>query len=209
LTLNWLLISLLAFTLNVPLYYLSLEHRHLETRFGVERGRRVGDALGMASGWGMFVYWIGIWVSPQNRFDIPFGSSLLRLMGLDVTTAHLVVSVLFLAPAVFFGVGGVMELGLRVSETHRPVAVVESGVYGHVRHPQYLGGFLAHIGVSVLLSARDSLLLSPIILVLLYIVCRKEEAELVNEFGQDYVEYRDRVPMLLPRIRALGFEAHI
>lgn len=199
---NWLLISLLAFTLNVPLYYLSLEHRRLETRFGVERGRRVGDALGMASGWGMFVYWIGIWVSPQNRFDIPFGSSLLRLMGLDVTTAHLVVSVLFLVPAVFFGVGGVMELGLRVSETHRPVAVVESGVYGHVRHPQYLGGFLAHIGVSVLLSARDSLLLSPIILVLLYIVCRKEEAELVNEFGQDYVEYRDRVPMLLPRIRA-------
>jgi len=200
--LNWLIISLLAFTLNVPLYYLSVEHRRLEMRFGVERGRRVGEALGLASGWGMFVYWMGIWVSPQNRFTIPFGSSMLRLMGVEATLAHLVVSVLFLVPAVFFGVGGVMELGLRVSETHRPVAVVETGVYAHVRHPQYFGGFLAHIGVSVLLSARDSLLLSPVILVLLHIVCRKEEAELVNEFGEDYAEYRERVPMLLPRIRA-------
>ena len=199
---NWLIISLLAFTLNVPLYYLSVEHRRLEMRFGVERGRRVGEALGLASGWGMFVYWMGIWVSPQNRFTIPFGSSMLRLMGVEATLAHLVVSVLFLVPAVFFGVGGVMELGLRVSETHRPVAVVETGVYAHVRHPQYFGGFLAHLGVSVLLSARDSLLLSPVVLVLLYIVCRKEEAELVNEFGEDYAEYRERVPMLLPRIRA-------
>jgi protein-S-isoprenylcysteine O-methyltransferase Ste14 len=196
------MISLLAFTLNVPLYYLSVEHRRLEMRFGVERGRRVGDALGLVSGWGMFVYWMGIWVSPQNRFTMPFGSSTLRLMGLEVTLAHLVVSVLFLAPAVFFGVAGVMELGLRVSETHRPVAVVETGVYAHMRHPQYFGGFLAHIGVSVLLSARDSLLLSPAILVLLYIVCRKEEAEMVNEFGECYAEYRERVPMLLPRIRA-------
>ena len=199
---NWLIISLLAFTLNVPLYYLSVEHRRLEMRFGVERGRRVGEALGLASGWGMFVYWMGIWVSPQNRFTIPFGSSMLRLMGVEATLAHLVVSVLFLVPAVFFGVGGVMELGLRVSETHRPVAVVETGVYAHVRHPQYFGGFLAHIGVSVLLSARDSLLLSPVIMLLLYIVCRKEEAELVNEFGECYAEYRERVPMLHPRVKA-------
>jgi protein-S-isoprenylcysteine O-methyltransferase Ste14 len=200
--LNWLIISLLVFTLNVPLYYLSVEHRRLEERFGVERGRRVGNALGLASGWGMFVYWMGIWVSPQNRFTIPFGSYNLRLMGLEATVAHLIVSVLFLCPAVFFGVGGVMELGLRVSETHRPVVVVKTGVYAHVRHPQYFGGFMAHIGASVLLSARDSLLLSPVILLILYIVCRKEEAELVKEFGEDYAEYRERVPMLHPRIRA-------
>ena len=199
---NWLMISVLAFTLNVLLYHVSVEHRRLEERFGVERGRLVGDALGLVSGWGMFVYWMGIWVSPQNRFTVPFGSSALRLMGMEVTLAHLIVSVLFLAPAVVFGVGGVMELGLRVSETHRPEAVVKTGMYAHVRHPQYFGGFMAHMGVSVLLSARDSLLLSPVILLLLYIICRKEEAELVNEFGEDYAKYRERVPMLLPRIRA-------
>jgi protein-S-isoprenylcysteine O-methyltransferase Ste14 len=196
------MISVLAFTLNVPLYYLSVEHRRLGMRFGVEMGRRVGDALGLVSGWGMFLYWVGIWVSPQNRFTMPFGSSTLRLMGVEVTLINLVISVLFLAPAVYLGVGGVMELGLRVSETHRPGAVVETGVYAHVRHPQYFGGFLAHIGVSVLLSARDSLLLTPVMLFLLYIVCRKEEAEMVNEFGEDYAEYRERVPMLLPKIRA-------
>jgi protein-S-isoprenylcysteine O-methyltransferase Ste14 len=200
--LNWLMISFLAFTLNVPLYFLSVEHGRLEKRFGVERGRRVGDALGMLSGWGMFVYWMGIWVSPQSRFTLSFGSYTLRLVGLEVTVAHLAVSILFLVPAVYLGIAGVMELGLRVSETHRPVAVVDTGVYAHVRHPQYLGGFLAHIGVSVLLSARDSLLLSPVILILLYVVCRKEETELVNEFGEDYAEYKERVPMLLPRIRA-------
>lgn len=199
---NWLVISVLAFTLNVPIYYLSVEHRRLETRFGVERGRQVGDALGILSGWGMFVYWVGIWVSPQSRFTIPFGSSTLRLVGSEVKAAHLVVSMLFLAPAFYLGFAGVKELGLRVSETHRPVAVVETGVYAHVRHPQYLGGFLAHIGASVLLSARDSLLLSPVVLVLLYLICRKEEAELVNEFGEEYIEYKKRVPMLIPRIGA-------
>jgi protein-S-isoprenylcysteine O-methyltransferase Ste14 len=181
---------------------MSVEHKRLEKRFGVERGRQVGNALGLVSGWGMFVYWIGIWVSPQNRFTIPLGSSLFRLMGSEVTPAQFAISVLFLIPAIFYGVRGVMELGFKVSETHRPETVVKTGVYAQVRHPQYFGGFLAHIGFSVLLSARDSLLLLPVILFILYIICRKEEVELVNEFGEDYIEYMEKVPMLFPRIRA-------
>jgi protein-S-isoprenylcysteine O-methyltransferase Ste14 len=88
-----------------------------------------------------------------------------------------------------------------VAETHRAERVVTTGVYSVVRHPQYLGGLLAHLGISVLLSAWYSLLFTPLVVLLNYLIAWKEEVELVREFGMEYEEYRMTVPMLIPRIR--------
>ena len=34
-----------------------------------------------------------------------------------------------------------------------------------------------------------------------YLISVKEEEELVREFGEEYEEYRGRVPMFIPRLR--------
>jgi protein-S-isoprenylcysteine O-methyltransferase Ste14 len=95
----------------------------------------------------------------------------------------------------------VTEIGLKVAETHRAERVISAGVYSRVRHPQYLGAILSHIGVSFLLSAYFSLLVTPLVIVINWILCWKEEKELVREFGEDYLKYQEIVPMLVPKIR--------
>ena len=89
-----------------------------------------------------------------------------------------------------------------MAETHRPKTVVTTGVYSIVRHPQYLGGLLAHLGISILLSAFYSLLLTPMIIALVYLISGKEEKEILREFGKEYEDYRDEVPMLIPKLKS-------
>jgi protein-S-isoprenylcysteine O-methyltransferase Ste14 len=193
----WFNSSLGGFLLILVPYCLSLEHDRLNGWFG-EMSHLIGDSLGMFSGWGFFLFWIGIWVSPQNRFQL--GYPLFSGWGFTFTTLNIGVSLFLLAPAFWLGLKGVSNLGLKVSETHRPVKIIKAGVYGVVRHPQHLGGIFGHFGVSILLGSRDSLLVSPIVLVVIYFLSWKEEKELVKEFGRKYLQYQKEVPMLIPKV---------
>lgn len=198
----WFLISLFGFVAIMPLYFLSLEHLKLKEKFGKERGKNIGEICGVISGWGFFLFWFGIWFSPQTRFAVPIFqnlSVLLSVFDLTIPLHHLIVFVPFFIVGVWFGIRGVTETTLKVAETHRPVRIVTTGVYSIVRHPQYLGGLLAHIGFSFLLSALYSLLSTPLIATLVYLISRKEEEELTKEFGKEYADYKMKVPMLVPR----------
>jgi protein-S-isoprenylcysteine O-methyltransferase Ste14 len=190
-------ICLAGFILILVPYFLSLEHWRLRQLFGEERSVIVGDTLGVISGWGFFGFWIGLWIAPQE--GLPVIGYTVSVLGSEVSLLYLLLSLVFLVPAFWLGLGGVRQLSLRVSETHRPVGVVSGGVYGLVRHPQYLGGVMGHLGVSLLLSSRDSLLVTPIVVCVVYLICWKEEKELVREFGDQYREYQGKVPMLVPR----------
>ena len=195
-------ISILGFIVILPLYFLSLEHQKLEKKYGERKGKKIGDIYGVISGWGFFLFWFGIWFSPQSRFAIPiFQERLIRLPALNtaIPLLNLVVFIPFFAVGAWFGIKGVTETTLKVAETHRPAKIVTTGVYSIVRHPQYLGGLLAHIGFSFLLSGLYSLISTPLIVTLVYMISRKEESELTKEFGQEYLEYKKKTPMLLPR----------
>ena len=192
-------VCLAGFILILVPYFLSLEHWRLCQLFGEERSVIVGDTLGVISGWGFFGFWIGLWIAPQE--SLPMVGYTVSVLGTEISLLYLLLSLIFLVPAFWLGLGGVRELGLSVSETHRPVEVVSGGVYSLVRHPQYLGGVMGHLGVSLLLSSRDSLLVTPIVVCVVYLICWKEEKELVREFGDEYREYQRRVPMLIPMPR--------
>jgi protein-S-isoprenylcysteine O-methyltransferase Ste14 len=191
----------LGFIATLPLYFLSLEHLKLEKKYGERKAEKIGDALGMVSGWGFFLFWFGIWLSPQTRFTIPIFQEQLfssPFLNLTIPLLHLSIFIPFFAGGAWLGIRGVTETTLQVAETHRPVKVVTTGVYSIVRHPQYLGGLLAHIGFSFLLSGLYSLLSTPLVVAVVYFISRKEETELTREFGQEYLDYKKKTPMLLP-----------
>ena len=193
----WFLLSVMGIIVVVPIHFLSVEHTKLDARFGKEKGFRIGAALGMTSGWGFFLFLFGLWISPQERF-------FLRIFGIEIIgipISHLLLAVAFLLPGAWLGIKGVTEMGLKATETHRVEHVISTGVYSRVRHPQYLGAIAAHIGASFLLSGYYSLLVTPLVIVINYILCWKEEKELIREFGDDYQEYQQTVPMFFPRIR--------
>jgi protein-S-isoprenylcysteine O-methyltransferase Ste14 len=196
------IISLLGFIAIILPYFLSLEHSKLEEKYGSEKGKKRGEIYGMVSGWGFFLFWFGIWLSPQDRFIIPFFEDFSVQIPILSTTIYLF-NVLIFTPffivGAWFGIKGVICTSLKVAETHRAESIVTTGVYSIVRHPQYFGGILAHMGFSFLLSGLYSLLVTPLVIAVVYIISWKEETELTKEFGQEYEDYKSRIPMLIPK----------
>ena len=200
----WFFICVLAVIVAIPLHFLSVEHLKLQERYGKEKGIKIGEIYGLISGWSFFFFWMGIWVSPQPRFTVQILhnlSVLVPVVNFFIPLFHLLISIPFLMLGAWFGINGVKDVTLRVAETHRADKIVTSGVYSIVRHPQHLGALLAHVGISFLLSAGYSLLFTPLMVVLVYLISRKEEEELIREFGKEYEDYKKKVPMLIPRLR--------
>ena len=199
----WFFICTLAVIVAIPLHFLSVEHLKLQERYGKEKGTKIGEIYGLISGWAFFFFWMGIWVSPQPRFTVPIlqnPSVFVPVVSSSIPLLHLIICTPFLVPGAWLAIMGVKETSLKVAETHRTEKIVTTGVYSIVRHPQYLGGLLAHAGISFLLSAWYSLLLTPLMVVLIYLISRKEEEELIREFGKEYEDYKKKVPMLIPRL---------
>jgi protein-S-isoprenylcysteine O-methyltransferase Ste14 len=71
--------------------------------------------------------------------------------------------------------------------------------YKIVRHPLYLGFFLAFWATPAM--SYGHLLLAAGMSVYMRIAIRYEERDLVRLFGSDYEDYRSRVGMLTPRLR--------
>uniref|UniRef100_B8HL53 methanethiol S-methyltransferase n=1 Tax=Cyanothece sp. (strain PCC 7425 / ATCC 29141) TaxID=395961 RepID=B8HL53_CYAP4 len=73
---------------------------------------------------------------------------------------------------------------------------VTPGPYNHIRHPLYLGWLLAFWSTPTMTVTH--LLFAVITTVYILGAIQLEEQDLVQQHGQDYANYRRRVPMLIP-----------
>jgi len=200
----WFIVSILGMCIMVPFHFLSVEHLKLQKRYGKKKGIKIGDTLGLISGWGFFMFWFGVWLSPQPHFIIPILEDfklIIPFINFSIPIIHLIISLPFIIIGAWFGIESVKETTLKVAETHRAEKVVSSGLYKIIRHPQYFGGILAHIGISFLLSAFLSLIITPIVILLNILISWKEEKELIKEFGEDYEDFKRNVPMFFPKLK--------
>lgn len=91
--------------------------------------------------------------------------------------------------------GRFFTIHLGVKEGH---VLVTDGPYAMVRHPIYLGLGLFVLGSALLFNSVVLVGLALALLLVLRIQARIEERAFAAYFGADYVEYRRRVPALLP-----------
>ena len=84
---------------------------------------------------------------------------------------------------------------------HAQHAVVDTGLYRHVRHPSYAGLLLAFVGLGMFLGSWLSILtlVVPITFAVLNRI-RKEEEALRTALGDAYVSYCQRTRCLVPGI---------
>ena len=198
------ILSILGMGFMVPIHFLSVEHLKFQKRYGANKGIKITGILGLVSGWGFFIFWFGIWISPQPRLVIPFlqnSSVIIPIINFSIPIFHLIISIPFILIGAWFGIGSVRETSLKVAETHRTERIVSSKIYSIIRHPQYFGGVLAHIGISFLLSSFFSLIFTPLVILLNFLVAWKEEKELLKEFGEEYEKYKEEVPMFFPKFK--------
>lgn len=78
--------------------------------------------------------------------------------------------------------------------------LAQQGIYARIRHPRYVGSFLAILGACLLAGTRAMWLVAGVWLLLTRITIAFEERELRARFGQEYADYCRRVPGFLPRL---------
>ncbi len=190
----------------LPLHFISVNHKKLNAMFEEEIAKKVGTISGLISGWGYFISLMGLWVSPQPNLIIPIVPvkiAEIPLLNIPLYLMNMISSCPFIILSIYLGIAGVKGTTLEVSETHRPKEVITEDVYSKIRHPQYMGAIMAHMGFSLLFSGLYAFLSIPIIILYNYVIAWKEEQELIKEFGNDYIHYKRRVPMFIPKVSRL------
>jgi len=79
--------------------------------------------------------------------------------------------------------------------------LVTTGLYRYIRHPQYVGFLLITLGMNVWFLTIITLALWPVLVIVYYKLAKKEEKEAEKEFGEEFLEYKRRVPGWIPCIR--------
>jgi len=75
-----------------------------------------------------------------------------------------------------------------------------TGLHRFVRHPLYSGTFVFIWGWFVFYPSLSFLICSSVITIYTLIALKYEEQKLIQEYGNDYIQYRKKVPSLLPKL---------
>ncbi len=97
------------------------------------------------------------------------------------------------------------HLGANVTATAqtRPDAqLVTTGPYRWIRHPMYAFGLIWFLAIVVLTASWFIAVTSAAGFSFLLIRCRREEANLIEKFGDEYRAYMQRTDRFIPRYRA-------
>ncbi len=78
--------------------------------------------------------------------------------------------------------------------------VIRKSVFNIVRHPIYLGEMLLYLGLLIMSISLAAAFVFLGIVLFLHHISRYEEKLLVARFGEDYKEYMQDVPMIIPRL---------
>lgn len=79
--------------------------------------------------------------------------------------------------------------------------IVTKGVYSIVRHPMYAGDIVLAWGIAVAYPLTALWISALWTTVIMLVWAHIEEQILIKRFGEEYLEYKKRVPMLIPGLK--------
>ena len=96
------------------------------------------------------------------------------------------------------GEGGPVEIG-NIEISPKTKNLVVSGPYKYTRNPMLFGAFLIYLAFALFINSITSVVLvSAIFVFMLTVVVKMEEKRLLKDFGDQYVEYRNKVSKFIP-----------
>ena len=89
-------------------------------------------------------------------------------------------------------------------EAQRTGSLATTGPYRHLRHPQYAAFTVIMLGFLLQWPTILTLLMFPVLFYMYVRLARREEAEVLAEFGETYSQYAARTPAFFPWIGRPG-----
>jgi protein-S-isoprenylcysteine O-methyltransferase Ste14 len=137
-----------------------------------------------------FQYLLGMIVTVPRLFPFP-----VSLAGLPLIAIGMIIDVLSIRNLLGIGRGTPIPV-------LPPQRLVTSGPYKYVRNPLYLSFFLTLAGFTILLDLIVIIILAVALLTAIHWgVVSREEPQLEKRFGEEYMDYKRRVPRWIPRFR--------
>ncbi len=93
-----------------------------------------------------------------------------------------------------FYLGRNYSLEIAVKENHK---IAQGGPYRFVRHPIYLGNIIGYFGLCVIIDFWVAWIALGAKVVGFALMAKNEESALIENLGENYVKYRERVPWRL------------
>lgn len=105
----------------------------------------------------------------------------------------------------FVGIGLFAQGWRELYRAQKEKRLATGGLYAFVRHPQYTGLFVGLFGEGVVhWPTIFSVTLFPVIVLVYWLLARREENRVLQEFGDEYRFYMRHVPMFFPRLGQWG-----
>lgn len=129
------------------------------------------------------------WTEGGNLWEQIFGTPIAHITAMVIGYAIVLVGAVLVADG-----------WRRIHQARREGRLVTDGIYARIRHPQYTGLFLIVFGEGVVHWPTIVSVLAFVVIVLAYtLLARKEEKQMLDEFGDAYRAYQQRTPMFIPR----------
>jgi protein-S-isoprenylcysteine O-methyltransferase Ste14 len=87
---------------------------------------------------------------------------------------------------------------LEIQQEHK---LIQTGLYSRLRHPMYTVFISFSLAVALVASNWFMIISAILIAVGLYWISHSEERMLIEEFGDEYSEYKKRTGRFLPKVR--------
>ena len=97
----------------------------------------------------------------------------------------------------FLLISAAWEVLYKAQQEHRLASV---GPYARLRHPRYVGFVLIMLGFLLQWPTLITLVMFPILLVMYVRLARREEQEVMSQFGDTYLVYAQSIPAFFPRL---------
>lgn len=112
-------------------------------------------------------------------------------------------SYVFPASKIIMGIGILLVIygWKQIHKARQQGTLMIEGIYKYIRHPQYSGFLMITLGLNVMWLTIITLVMWPILAVLYWRLAKKEDKEMEEQFGEEFLEYKRRVPGFIPRPR--------
>ena len=145
-----------------------------------------------------FSMWIISWIIGRNLPEgILWGHTLISYIG------HLgmYISIVFGVAALFLILDGWYNIYKNYwSKDSGKGSLVTTGVYRYIRHPQYTGLLLLSLSMILNWATIPLLVLYPVIVFMYVRLAKREEQDMLKEFGHEYKIYMNRTKRFIPYI---------